>query len=82
MAVVRCFQRKREPEGRFWGGNAAGTGEIARRRLQTPGEAQKRPRLRAPQNAERRFHLATMVEETGAMNKHSPPPDEGADFQG
>jgi hypothetical protein len=31
---------------------------------ETPGQAQRRPRLTAPGNAERRFHLGSMVEET------------------
>ena len=71
MALVRCFQRKREPEGRFGAKTrpeqanpSAGfrKGEIARRGPQTPRETQKRPRLRALRNVERSFHLTTMVE--------------------
>ena len=37
----------------------------------TPGEAQKRPRLRALRNVERRFHLTTLVEETRLIREHS-----------
>jgi len=36
---------------------------------QTPGEAQKRPRLRALRNVERRFHLTTLVEGTYLSSK-------------
>jgi hypothetical protein len=83
--VVHSFWRKREREGRLDTENGfrraspstafrnARTPRIA---PETPGEAQKRPRLRALQNAERRFHLAKMVEETAPMNKHSPSVDE------
>ena len=51
-----------------------------RTRPQTPGEAQKRPRLRASENVERRFHLTTLLEETRVTNRHSPPADEVAEF--
>jgi hypothetical protein len=73
MAVVRWSQSKRESEGRFRAktrpertDSSAGRRKcrIARRGLQTPGETQKRPRLRALRNVERWFHLGTMVEET------------------
>ena len=47
---------------------------------QTPGEAQKRPRLRALQNVERQFHLTTLVEGAAPTNKHSPSVDEGEGF--
>ena len=39
--------------------------QIARTAPQTPGEAQKRPRLRALRKVERQFHLMKMVEAVG-----------------
>jgi len=89
MAVVRCFQRKRGPEGRFVAktgpeqanpSTAFRNAKTPRTAPQTPGKAQKRPRLRALHNVERSFHQTTLVEETRAMNKHSPSVDEVGEF--
>jgi len=85
IVVVHSFWRKRERKGHFEAENGfrrvnpstgfrnAKTPRIA---PETPGEAQKRPRLRALRNGERRFHLVKMVEETAPTNKHSPTVDE------
>jgi len=71
MAVVRCFQRKRGPEGRFVAktgpeqanpSTAFRNAKTPRTAPQTPGKAQKRPRLRALHNVERSFHQTTLVE--------------------
>ena len=53
---------------------------IARTGPQEPQHAIRRPRLRAPEDGEREFHLKTMVEETIPTNKHSPDVDEVRGF--
>jgi len=69
--AFRERERQKAVLGGIWRPNRATSstsyqrGEMPRRRPQTPGEAQKRPRLRASQNGERRFHLVKMVEAVG-----------------
>ena len=83
--VVHSFWRKRERKGYFEAENgfrrvnpstAFRNVKTPRIAPQTPGEAQKRPRLRALQNVERRFHLVKMVEEALLRIELSPDVDE------
>jgi hypothetical protein len=89
IVVVHSFWRKRERKGHFEAENgfrradpstAFGNAKTTRIAPQTPGEAQKRPRLRALRNVERQFPFGNMVEEALLRIEPSPDVDEVRGF--
>ena len=88
---VQWVQRKREGKGRFRGDLASECARLVHILPEVRNDQdcathattrEKTPPSGAPLDAERKLHQMRMVEETGVIDKKSPPADEGCGLCG